>query len=47
MLGRLSRDSIEASGSVIARGSFSFVSDKPTTFNTFLAIAMIQRWIHW
>jgi hypothetical protein len=46
-LGRLSRDSIEASGNVISRGIFPFFSDKPTTFNTFLAIAMIHRWIHW
>ena len=46
-LGRLSSDSIEASGGVISRGIFSFFSDTSTTFNTFLTIAMIHRWIHW
>jgi hypothetical protein len=43
----LSRESIEASlGGYVTRLSSPFSLDKPTTFNAFLAIAMIHMWIY-
>ena len=46
-LGLLSRESIEASlGGYVTRLSSPFSLDKPTTFNAFLAIAMIHMWIY-
>jgi len=46
-LGMLSRESIEASlGCYVTPVSSPFSPDKPTTFNAFLAIAMIHMWIY-